>query len=165
MNKLNRRNNGSKLASRQSGAVLVVSLIVLLVVTLLGLAGMETSVMQERMASNAQNSNRAFQSTESLLDQAMRDENILGGSSTELHNAILRGIGEPGDAQTFSTSYDSVEAAYVLTYMGENTPFVAEGQESSLNSDLPTRRFEMRMSAENTTTQAGATVTQGFVPN
>ncbi|PAV25163.1 type IV pilus assembly protein PilX [Tamilnaduibacter salinus] len=165
MNNLTFRNDGVRLGDRQNGAVLVVSLIVLLVVTLLGLSGMETSVMQERMASNAQNSNRAFQSTESLLDQAMRDEDIVGGSSAELSNAIKRGVGEPGDSTAFSTSYESLSAAYVLTYMGENTPFVAQGQESSINSDLPTRRFEMRMSAENTTTQAGATVTQGFVPN
>ena len=165
MKNLNYRNDGVGLGRRQNGAVLVVSLIVLLVVTLLGIRVLETSVMQERMASNAQNSNRAFQSTESLLDQAMRDEDILGGSSAELSNAIKRGVGEPGDPTTFSTSQESLSAAYVLTYMGENTSFVAEGQEASMNSDLPTRRFEMRMSTENTTTQAGATVIQGFVPN
>ncbi|XOZ33465.1 PilX N-terminal domain-containing pilus assembly protein [Halomonadaceae bacterium KBTZ08] len=165
MKNLHYRNDGSRLVGRHEGSVLFVSLIVLLVVTLLGLSVMEMSVMQERMASNAQDSNRAFQSSESLLDQAMRDEDILGGASADLGNAIRRGVGKPGSPKTFSTSRQSLNAEYVLTYMGENTPFAAEGQESSMNSDLPTRRFEMRMSVENTATQAGATVTQGFVPN
>lgn len=50
-----------KVTNRQAGAVLVISLVLLLVLTLIGVAGMNSSTMQERMAANAQNSNRAFQ--------------------------------------------------------------------------------------------------------
>ncbi len=56
--------------SRQSGAILVVSLLLLLVMTLLGLAAMQTTGMEERMAGNTRNINLAFQGAEAGLRDA-----------------------------------------------------------------------------------------------
>ncbi len=53
--------------SSQSGAVLVIGLIILVVLTLLGVQGMRTNVAQERMASNMRERNVAFQAAESAL--------------------------------------------------------------------------------------------------
>ena len=64
---------------KQRGAVLVISLVILLVVTLLGVGALETAVFQERMAANSQNKNVAFQDTASLLEDILRDPNVLGG--------------------------------------------------------------------------------------
>lgn len=149
---------------RQRGAVLVVSLVVLLVVTLMGLGALETAVFQERMAANAQNKNVAFQDTASLLEDILRDENVLGGGVATLHNAIVRGVGEPGNPTNYN-AVNPVSAEYVVTYMGEDSPFVGEGQETSLSSPIPRRRFELRLTAENANTQAGTSHIQGFVPN
>ena len=54
-------------AKRQSGAVLVIGLIILVVLTLLGVQGMRTNVAQERMAANMRERNVAFQAAESAL--------------------------------------------------------------------------------------------------
>jgi type IV pilus assembly protein PilX len=55
------------------GSVLIVSLVILLVLTLLGLSGMGNTVMQERMAGNAQESLSAFQAAEAGLREGEWD--------------------------------------------------------------------------------------------
>ena len=77
MNAINSKSRPIKLAHSQQGAVLILSLIILLVMTLFGLASMNTSIMQEKMAANSQNTNRTFQAAESAVG-AVVDE-VLGG--------------------------------------------------------------------------------------
>jgi len=52
---------------RQTGASLIVSLMLLIVLTLLGLSGMQSTVMQERMSNNVRDKGMAFQAAESAL--------------------------------------------------------------------------------------------------
>ena len=52
---------------RQRGATLIVSLIILLILTLLGVTAMQSSTMEERMAGNINDRNLAFQAAESAL--------------------------------------------------------------------------------------------------
>jgi type IV pilus assembly protein PilX len=52
---------------RQDGAVLVVGLIILVILTLLGVQAMRSNVLQERMAGNMRERNLAFQAAESAL--------------------------------------------------------------------------------------------------
>jgi type II secretory pathway pseudopilin PulG len=59
------------LNSREHGAVLIVSLLVLLVLTLLGISSLDNSVLEEKMASNAQTSTATFQQAESAIRQAL----------------------------------------------------------------------------------------------
>ncbi len=54
----------------QQGAILVISLILLLVMTVLGLAAMQVSRMEERMAGNQRDRNIAFQGAEAGLRDA-----------------------------------------------------------------------------------------------
>ncbi|NOR71031.1 MAG: pilus assembly protein PilX [Methylomarinum sp.] len=51
----------------QTGVVLVVSLVMLLLLTLIGLTGMQTTSLEEKMAGNIRNQNLAFQAAESAL--------------------------------------------------------------------------------------------------
>ncbi|MEE9338933.1 MAG: PilX N-terminal domain-containing pilus assembly protein [Methylococcaceae bacterium] len=53
--------------AKQSGVVLVVSLIVLLLLTLIGVSGMQTTALEEKMASNSRDQNIAFQAAEAAL--------------------------------------------------------------------------------------------------
>ena len=53
--------------SQQRGVVLITSLIFILVITLMGFAGMETSIQQEKMAGNMRNKQMAFQGAEAAL--------------------------------------------------------------------------------------------------
>ena len=54
----------------QRGAALVVSLIMLLLLTILGISGMQSTVFEERMAGNARDANTAFQAAEAALRDA-----------------------------------------------------------------------------------------------
>lgn len=58
---------------RERGSVLVISLVILLVLTLLGIGGMSTTIMQEKMVGNTRERERAFQATEAALRDAEDD--------------------------------------------------------------------------------------------
>lgn len=55
---------------KQDGAVLMVTLLILVVMTILGTASMKTTILEEKMAGNYRDGNLAFQATESSLRDA-----------------------------------------------------------------------------------------------
>ncbi len=55
------------LANRQTGAVLIVSLLMLMVMTLIGVTAMQSNLLQEKMAGNFKDMNTAFQAAEAAL--------------------------------------------------------------------------------------------------
>lgn len=54
----------------QQGAVLMISLMILLIMTVLGVAAMSTTTMEEKMAANNQQRQQAFQAAETALRDA-----------------------------------------------------------------------------------------------
>ena len=64
----------TRLPARQQGAVLVVSLVMLVVLTLLGVSVMNMTQLQERMAGNQQEDTQAFQSAETGLSAGFSDD-------------------------------------------------------------------------------------------
>lgn len=71
------RTNGNA-AIRQRGATLVVSLILLLILTILGISTMSTASMEMRMASNNQYLENAFQLAETGLETTIQAFNFTG---------------------------------------------------------------------------------------
>jgi type IV pilus assembly protein PilX len=61
--------------SRQRGAVLVIALLFLTILTILGVTAMTTTTYEERLAGNARDSSTAFQAAEAALRDARRDLN------------------------------------------------------------------------------------------
>ncbi len=59
-------------ASRQSGVVLAIALIMLVIITLLGVSAMQATGLEERMAGNARDRNLAFQAGEAALREGER---------------------------------------------------------------------------------------------
>ena len=57
-------------AGRQRGAILVFCLIFLAVLTMMGVAGMESTILEERMSGNMRDFSMAFQASESALTEA-----------------------------------------------------------------------------------------------
>ena len=55
--------------TQQRGVVLVVSLMILLVLTLLGISSLDGSIMEEKMATNAQTASITFQKADSAIRQ------------------------------------------------------------------------------------------------
>lgn len=67
---------------QQQGAVLVIGLIMLLLLTIIGMSSIRGTDMQERMAGNARDHNLAFQATEAAVRSA---ENYLSGASISIY--------------------------------------------------------------------------------
>jgi type IV pilus assembly protein PilX len=57
------------LPGRQRGVVLIVCLVFLALLTLMGVSGMDNSVTEERMASNMQDYNQAFEAAEVAIER------------------------------------------------------------------------------------------------
>jgi type II secretory pathway pseudopilin PulG len=69
-------NDVTTLKARQAGATLVVGLMLLLVLTVIGVSGMNTATMEVRMASNTQVQQDAFQLAEDGIDLAIGQKNF-----------------------------------------------------------------------------------------
>ena len=81
---------------KQLGAALITALSILLVLTILGIATVSTTVLQERMAGNARDYEVAFEAAESTLRQA--ETYINGLTDTTAFDST-------GTAGLFSTAY------------------------------------------------------------
>ena len=71
MNELGTTMRHPPLRSRQTGATLIVGLVLLLVLTVVGVSGMNTATMELTMAANTQFQQDAFQLAEDAIDIAI----------------------------------------------------------------------------------------------
>ncbi|GAB4355912.1 MAG: PilX N-terminal domain-containing pilus assembly protein [Methylohalobius crimeensis] len=69
----NTRKIDRRFSSNQRGAALIVSLLMLLVMTVIGVAAMQTNLLEEKMAGNFRDVNLAFQAAEAALRDAEAD--------------------------------------------------------------------------------------------
>jgi len=101
---------------RQSGVVLIIGLVFLMLMTVIGVAAIQSSTTQERMAGNAGDRAEVFQSAENALlegEDAVIDNDC--GSLTSLLDE-LPDADVDGSNWTNATSVDATfESAYVLT--------------------------------------------------
>lgn len=68
---------------RQRGAALLISLIVLLVISVVGISAMNSSIFQERMSANAQNVKKVFHAAESASQDLFKRLETMDISATE----------------------------------------------------------------------------------
>lgn len=68
--------------SSQRGAVLVIALLFLVILTMLGVSSMTTTTLEEKMAGNARDYNLALQAAEAALRDAERDIRNVAAIST-----------------------------------------------------------------------------------
>lgn len=95
--------------SRQAGTVLIVAMILLVMLTLLGVTAMNTTSLEEKMASNNQEQVRAFQAAETGLSQAFNDDNAYDISGTySVASAVFAGSDN--------------QAGYISTFLGFSNP-------------------------------------------
>jgi type IV pilus assembly protein PilX len=106
---------------KEHGAVLIVSLIMLLIVTMIAVSSMQGTVMEEKMAGNTRDRNLAFQTAESSLREAENYVEGLASMGTFAGSGGLYGLtdSEPyyTDAATWNdTSYHVVGSAPYGSY-------------------------------------------------
>lgn len=86
---------------KQQGAVLVVGLVFLVLLTLIGITTMQVSTMQERMAGNARDHDLAFQNAEAGLRNG--ENYLLGRSYWTYKTDCSNGLCSSGYAPDWST--------------------------------------------------------------
>ena len=68
------------LAKQQQGSALIISLIILVLMLIIGTTGMQSTILEEKMAGNSRDLNNAFQAAESgLLDAEQHIEDFVEG--------------------------------------------------------------------------------------
>ncbi|MCK5877587.1 MAG: hypothetical protein KAG43_08125, partial [Candidatus Marithrix sp.] len=70
---------------RQQGAVLLMSLVLLIVLTLLGVSALDSTKLETRMAANVKEDHTAFQAANAGIDQAYHHY-VLKGIDNEFEN-------------------------------------------------------------------------------
>lgn len=70
----------------QRGTALIMSLVILMILTILGVTAMGTASLEEKMAGNTQEINRAFQAAESGLTEALDTAGSLDLNATTTNN-------------------------------------------------------------------------------
>ena len=90
---------------RERGAVLVVSLIMLLIVTLIAVSSMQGTIMEEKMAGNTRDRNLAFQTAESSLREAETYVDGLASMGTFTGSGGLYGLTDSEPYYATSTTW------------------------------------------------------------
>ncbi len=93
-------------SQKQQGAVLVVGLILLMVITVLAISGMNTATTGLAMARNDQNYENAFQAAENGIEQALGQGNFNTAGNTTI-------TGDAGSNESFSTVIEYESATLV----------------------------------------------------
>ncbi|HZF28850.1 MAG TPA: PilX N-terminal domain-containing pilus assembly protein [Gammaproteobacteria bacterium] len=106
--------NDIALRGKQGGATLIVGLILLLVLTVLGVSGMNTSRMEVRMAGNTQFRQDAFQLAESGIDIAIAS----GAYNTTSAASTVDWLGTEYDREAETTFRTAVPLSAVAFSMG-----------------------------------------------
>lgn len=104
-------------AMQQGGAVLIISLIILLVMTVLGLAASGSANMELRMAGNNERINTTLQAAESAVEATINNINLLGQA--------LNSAGSINQSIRLNSAYDAnsqpVESNAEIFYVGEGS--------------------------------------------
>lgn len=108
----------------QRGATLIVAMVLLLILTLLGLQGLNNVTLQERMAGSSQDAMRAFTAAESGLAAAMRDPGLRSQVIVANRSPVLAIAPAPGEGVIAPRS---TGANYLLLPRGETAPPAGSG--------------------------------------
>jgi type IV pilus assembly protein PilX len=108
-------------ARQQRGAVLYVALIMLLLLALIGVAGMQVAGMQEKMSSNYRAASRSFQNTEGAVRNAEDAVEAITNRKTPRDNSLVNAASVTQDCED---GFDPVAWGRDLAKKNEAAPKV-----------------------------------------
>lgn len=145
-----------KCASRQQGAVLVVSLVMLTVITLVGVASMSRSTLELKVASNSQQHDIAFQAAQSVIEVAASES----PQNTNNYQVFIVDPNKAGFEQVIDyVGADGSTASSVTTWSGCKTNIgssLEEGKAPASNF------FNVRATGRTATASASSVQMQGL---
>lgn len=118
-------------AHRQRGVVLFVALIMLMVMTLIGVTGMQNSSMEEKMVHNVRDSDLSFQAAEAALREAETSLQVavlkeFDGSNTGLYQPATRGNPPLWEVSSTWTATGSQSYTGSLAYLSARPQYIIE---------------------------------------
>lgn len=123
--------------TQQRGAVLIVALIMLLLLTIIGLSSMRGTSLQENMASNMRDSNLALQASEAALRKGEEDvvARFIAGTLTALETADVTGSYDDFVGSNKDPEYKITLLAKIRTSTEAGAPIDDEGALVRIESD------------------------------
>jgi len=110
----------------QHGSALVISLLILLVLTVIGATALNSSIMEEKMASNFQTGNMAYQAAESAVNlthaRVAWNYNLVDQVINARNLAQQTGNPAVWPTVTYNINGSPTNAAATIQYVGENEP-------------------------------------------
>jgi type IV pilus assembly protein PilX len=122
---------------QQTGAALVVSLMILLVMTLVGVSSLQTTALEERMASNTREREQAFEAAEAALrgaEEFIEDtvaitspfdtdgsDGLYGDTVHDMWRTLAWNASDSREFANFQTTYDtgsSYKPRYIIEHYG-----------------------------------------------
>ena len=91
----------------QRGTALVMSMVILLILTILGITAMGTASLEEKMSGNTQESTRAFEAAESGLTEALNTSGSLALSGSSSNSFTYSLMNATADVRTQFIQYAS----------------------------------------------------------
>ncbi len=125
--------NSIALRQNQKGAALITALVFLVILTMLALGSMSTSTLEEKMAANSQEINRAFQTAEGGIEVAFNDPNSfsLTNTQTNPYAAIVTNFGTSDADTNYSVAYRQSTTAKRGSGWDSNYVYYHFGMQSS----------------------------------
>ena len=147
-----------RMPTSQSGAVLFTALVLMVLMTMLAVTMMGNTAMDEKMAQNSQDKNRAFQAAETGIEMAIANSGSMNTSNAIQSATGLSNFNTP-DATTLGTATTGygVSVTYSSVFL-QKTP-VTRG--SGFDSSFANYWFELQSRAR-TATGAESTVSLGM---
>lgn len=95
---------------RQKGVVLIISLLILVIITIIGIGSMQSTIVEEKMATNANDQNIAFQAAETAL-RYTEEISIEGLLNTSNFNGTSGLYGQNDvEPDLFATTWDDTNS-------------------------------------------------------
>jgi Na+-transporting methylmalonyl-CoA/oxaloacetate decarboxylase gamma subunit len=114
------KRSDSAIATRQRGVVLVISLLLLLVITLMGMSSLGTTALEEKMTSNMQAKHVVFQAADTTIEEAVDNTDFLW-------KAYGKGL-NPADLETFQPTM-TLYASFAEDKDGDAVPLQLSAQQ------------------------------------
>ena len=149
MSKIKYTRNNNCPPGKERGAVLIISTIFLMVLTLISLNAVDTSTLEEKMSANSLFKHITFQAVETVVRDATSDNTVLAA-------AITSGLPV---THTISMTNAAITASANITFQGQGIPlgFSLGNNEGSYVAN----RFSADGTASVSATSAQTTTSQG----
>ena len=140
------------MAVYQSGAVLIISLIMLLLLTIIGVTAIQTTLLEEKMAGNMREQNIAFQAAESALRSGETDTATIAPSD------FYTGSTKPMTGINWANASVRAYNANALYIIEPPTITYGFGYEAGMSASSAQTNYWYRITARGKSDTANATV-------